>query len=199
MPIFMRIAVWSWLFGLAIPAPLACAQNRTTDFVLTGRAVTGTDSRDVRATFTCSGNQGPDLTGVLSIVLEVPDVATLKPVFDFEPFEGPDAHAGARSHVAARANGALAQADFTASGSIPAEPDTSFDLEVTAARRGEPRQLAALARVLRPLTTGPGMLEWRQGNARRNEAPIVATFHLTAADAASLSVRLDSCLDQPAR
>jgi hypothetical protein len=195
----MRFAVWVSISGLAVRASFAHAQAPTTDFVLTGRAVTGIDSRDVRATFTCSENQGSELTGVLSIVLEVPDVATLKPVFDFEPFEGPDAHAGARSHIAARANGALAQADFAASGSIPAEPDTSFDLEVTAARRGEPRQLAALARVLRPLTTAPGILEWRQGNARRNGAPIVATFHLTAADAASLSVRLDACLDQPAR
>src|SRR5690349_21169131 len=87
------------------------------DVVLKGTAQTGSDSRAVQFRFACSANNGPNLTGVLSVELEVPQAEQLSKLFDFEPFEGPDANAGALSHLEATGAKTKAQADFTAAGS----------------------------------------------------------------------------------
>ncbi|HEX3990975.1 MAG TPA: hypothetical protein VHX39_07365, partial [Acetobacteraceae bacterium] len=78
----------------AIADLTADANAQAPDTVFDGTARTGTDTRAVRFRFFCSSNNGPNITGVLGVELEVPQYEQLRPVFDFDPFEGPDAHAG---------------------------------------------------------------------------------------------------------
>jgi len=179
-----------------LAAALFLARAAAADPVLTfeGVAHTGADTRPVRFRFICSANEGRDLTGVLSAELEVPAFETL-PTFDFIPFEGPDAHAGALSTL--RADGARAKATdrFTASGSIEqGEPSDAFALEVTASRR-EAGPLRKLAAVLRPLLDGPAVLSWRQGNVKPGGMPIDAALDLTKARTDELRTVLGPCMN----
>jgi hypothetical protein len=181
---------WHYLFTALIATPAAAADPLTFE----GVAHTGADTRPVRVRFICSANEGRDLTGVLSAELEVPAFETVS-AFDFIPFEGPDAHAGALSTL--RGEGARTKAtdQFTASGSIEqGEPSDSFALEVTASRR-ESGPLRKLAAVLRPLLDGPSVLSWRQGNVKPGGMAIEATLDLTKAQTDELRTMLGPCLN----
>jgi hypothetical protein len=159
-----------------------------------GVARTGTDTRPVQFRFFCSSNDGPNVTGALVVELEIPQYEQLRAVFDFDPFEGPDAHAGPLTQL--RAEGARTRSGdrFTASGSISASgsPGT-FVLEVAASRR-EAGPLRRLASVLRPLTGGPAQLEWRQGNAKPGGTPMIASLDLSQVQSNQLKGGLGPCL-----
>ena len=158
----------------------------------TGRA--GTASRAVRFRFMCTANGGPGINGVLSVALEIPRPEQWRATFDFEPFEGPDATTGALSHV--RANGVRTKAGnrFAAAGSTPdTGANAAFVFEIAASRR-DPASLGRLAAVLRPLMDGPGQLVWRQGNAKREGAPIDASLELLPERAERLKGVLGPCL-----
>jgi hypothetical protein len=185
-------------------ASIASAMAGTTDgkaqdldppgIVLDGMARTGTDTRPVRFRFFCSSNRGPNVTGVLSVVLEVSRYEQLRAVFDFDPLEGPDANAGPLTSL--QASGARAKANdrFTAAGSVvPSGSSEAFALEVTASRR-EPGPLRKLASVLRPLTDGPGNLVWQQGSAKPGGTPMNASLDLAQAQTDQLKTGLGPCL-----
>jgi len=164
------------------------------EIALDGVARTGTDSRQVVFRFFCSPNEGPNLTGVLSVELQVSHYEQLRTVFDFIPFEGPDANAGPLSALLANGVRTNASDRFTASGSIvPSGSSEAFVLEVTASRR-ERGPLRKLATVLRPLIDGPGQLAWRQGNAKPGGTPMNASLDLTQAQADQLKSGLGPCL-----
>lgn len=168
------------------------------EVVLTGIARAGTNSRPARFHFFCTSNAGADVTGALSVGLEVPNVEQMRSVFDVDPFEGPSARAGALSSLDATGAHGKARASFTAAGYYPPDPPGSFMFEVAAARRppGNTR-LKAVARVLRSLTDAPGKLLWRQGNAKPKGVPIVATVEIEKADARRLRSALGPCLAAP--
>lgn len=180
----MRVPVLLALLALACPAT---AQQ------LRGQAQTGTDTRDARFEFLCSAN-GRGTTGVLAVDFHLPRHEQLGQVFDFYAFEGPDAHAGARTRIETRAGEARANGRFTVSGSIGVADDAPFVFSLSAARRNDGPRLTALARTLRPLTTGAGQLVWTQENTRRGGPAIVARLEVSAEDAARLRAVLGPCL-----
>jgi len=171
------------------------ARAQPPEIALQGVARTGSDSRPVRFHFACSSNSGPNLTGALSVELEVPQVEQLRSIFNVDPFEGPDANTGALSHLEATGAHGKAQANFTAAGSYSANPSTSFVLEVSAARRPPNNaRLKLVAAVLRPLIDAPSKLVWRQGNPDKKGAALLATLQIETADADKLRASLGSCL-----
>ncbi len=123
--------------------------------------------------------------------LEIPKYEQLTAVFDFEPFEGPDAHAGPLTLL--RATGARSKAGdrFAVAGSVI--PSGAFMLGIDASRR-EPGPLRKLAAVLRPLTEAPAQLAWQQGNAKAGGMPMTATIDLTPAQSEQLKTGLGPCL-----
>jgi hypothetical protein len=162
--------------------------------VFDAMARTRTDTRPVRFRFFCSSNGGPNVTGVLAVELEVPQFEQLKPLFDFGPFEGPDANAGALTQLRAAGPRSTAGNRFSAAGSIiPSGTSEAFMLGIDASRR-EPGPLHRLAAALRPLTEGPAQLVWQQGNAKPGGAPLVATLVLDAARSQQLKTGLGPCL-----
>jgi hypothetical protein len=187
----MRLPI---LLALLLPAltvaalPVA-AQQRPGTVLLEGRAQTGTDSRAVRFEFHCSEN-GRNTTGALGVDLYVPRYAELAQVFDFDAFEGPDADAGARTRIEV---GSIS-GRFTVSGWAGVADDNPFGFGLTAPRRRDPQRLAAVARVLQPLTTGPATLTWTQQNAGRSGSAITARLVASAEDSVRLRVLLAPCL-----
>lgn len=177
----MRVAILLSLLPLALPA---AAQPLT----LPGRAQTGADSREVRFAFICS-ESGRNVTGALGLDLFVPRYAELARDFDFDAFEGPDAQAGARTQI--EVGGVSGR--FAVAGWIGVAEDAPFAFGLSAPRRRDPQRLAAVARVLRPLTVGPATLVWTQQGARGGPA-IIARLEVGAEDSARLRAMLAPCL-----
>jgi hypothetical protein len=181
--------------GAAMPGGAMSQQPGYPGVVFEGSAQTGADTRPVRFRFYCSANSGPNVTGALAVAVEVPRAEQLKAVFDFDPFEGPDASAGSLTRLQATGARSKSQGDFSASGFVPApDPDASFVLEVSAARRGDAARLATLANVMRALVDSPSRLLWRQGNATKGGTPMSATLDLAKDGADQLRAALGSCL-----
>lgn len=182
----MRLSILLALLFLAVPAG---AQPRPGSLLLEGEARTGDDRRAVRFEFHCSEN-GSDTTGVLGLDLYVPRHAELARLFDFDAFEGPDAAAGARTRLEVGA----VSGRFTVSGWIGVAEDQPFGFGLSAPRRRDPQRLAAVARVLQPLTAGPATLIWTQQNAERSGPALVARLEVSAGDSARLRALLGPCL-----
>ncbi len=178
------------LILLALAAPAQARPGET--LTLTGEARIGEDQRPVRFTFLCSANAGPHVTGVLGVDLAVPRHATLRPVFDFDAFEGPDAAAGARTRLETTAEGTVLRLQIAVSGSIGVAEDSPFVFSAIAARRQDAARLAELSRLLAPLTQGAAQFAWIQDQARG--AAIQARLAVNAADAAGLRELLGPCL-----
>jgi len=161
--------------------------------VFDGMARTGSDTRPVRFRFFCSPNSGPNVTGVLAVELEIPHYEQLRRVFDFEPFEGPDAHAGPLTTLLA--DGARRAGDhFTAAGSVVASGGSeAFMLGIDASRR-DPGPLHKLSFVLHPLTEGRAQLTWLQGNPKPGGVTMTATLDLGQARSEQLKSGLGPCL-----
>jgi hypothetical protein len=183
----------SCLTGLIALGGTAQGQTRP-EMVFEASAQIGPQNRPVRFHFFCSENEGPNLTGVLSVELETTRYEELREQFDFTPFEGPDADAGALSSLQVNGPRAKASDRFAAAGSAtPTDGADSFTLEVTASRR-EAGPLRKLATVLRPLIDGPGRVIWRQAAANRGGVPLIATLDVTQARSDELKSGLARCL-----
>jgi hypothetical protein len=183
------------LAGLALPpASGEAKQPAPPGIAFDGEARTGTDTRPVRFRFLCSANDGPDVTGVLSIELEIPRYKQLLAIFDFDPFEGPDANAGPKTLLQGTGPHRKSSGRFTASGSAIEDGATDyFALDVAASRR-ERGPLRKLAAVLRPLLDGAGALVWNQNNAKPKGTPMVASLDLARSQAEELKTALAPCL-----
>jgi hypothetical protein len=164
------------------------------EIVLTGRAQTADDTRDVRFAFSCTPSSGPAAIGSLEVMLVIPRHDQLRAVFDFDAFEGPSAHAGIHSSLEATGAGRSAQKKFSVNGWIGPDNDQPFVFGLAAGLRGDAARLSAVAKVVRPLTGGAGKLIWRQRNVRPDGLSIMATLHIAAADAARLRSLLSPCL-----
>ncbi len=189
-----RIALALLTAGLMAGVAPPPAAHAADELVLSGRAQTGADARDVRFTFGCTPKSGANFTGVLSVVLTVPEYEQLSPVFPFETFEGPDADAGKLTSLEATGAGSPARDIFEVAGSAGIDADKPFNFELDAAMRGEVLRLRAVAKVLRRLVAGPGQLVWRQANPHPGGVALVATLPVTPADAARLQSLLGPCL-----
>jgi len=192
------MAKWHYVCSItaALTAGGAGAQNSGPPILnIDATARTGDDTRPVHLRFFCSSNKGPNVTGVLSVALDVPRYEQLRPTFDFDPFEGPDATAGALTSLEASRVRSKATGRFAASGSVQGTGAAeSFALEVNVSRR-EAGPLRKLGSVLRPLFDGPGRLVWRQGNAKAGGTPMVVSVDLTQAQADQLKAAIGPCLN----
>jgi hypothetical protein len=182
---------WFAVALLAIACLTADANAQAPDIVFDGTARTGADTRAVRFHFFCSSNNGPNVTGALAVELEVAQYEQLRPVFDFDLFEGPDAHAGPLTQLIAAGARSKASDRFAAAGSVV--PSGAFMLGVAASRR-DARLLRKLAALVRPLTEGPAKLVWQQGNAKPGGPPMTATLELSKARSAQLKSGLGPCI-----
>lgn len=179
---------------LAVRVPAHAQDQRPPGISFDGVARTGTDTRPVRFRFFCSSNDGPDVTGVLAVELAVPGYDQLHDMFDFDPFEGPDAAAGPLTLLQVNGTHATAADRFTASGSVvPFGTSEAFALAVSASRR-DPGPLRRLAAVLRPLTNGAGRLVWSQSNSKPGGTPLRASLELTPARSEQLRTGLGPCV-----
>lgn len=186
-------AILSLAILLALGSP-ALAQAPQT-LTLAGQARTGADQRAVRFEFLCSSNQGPNVTGVLGVAIAVAAHDTLRPVFNFDDFEGPDAQAGRRTQLDSTAPGGNATLRSLVSGSITGEREPfDFTFGINAARRNDAAALREVSRVLAPLTTGASTLVWTQGNTRAGGPSIIARLEIGAEDSARLRTLLTPCL-----
>ena len=189
---------WCALAVVAVAGVLvagANAQDRAPPgVVFDGAARTGSDTRPVRFRFFCSSSSGPNVTGVLAVELEIPQYEQLSAVFDFGPFEGPDANAGPLTLLRATGTRSKASDRFAAAGSIiPSGASEVFMLGVDASRR-DPGPLRKLAAILRPLTEGPAQLTWQQGNTKSGGTPMTAIVDLGEAQSEKLKTGLGPCL-----
>jgi hypothetical protein len=188
---------WYALVLVAVAAVTAGAKAQDRDpprMVFDGTARTGNDTRPVRFRFLCSSNGGRNVTGVLAVELEIPQYEQLSPAFDFDPFEGPDAHAGPLTQLRSAGSRSTAGDRFAVSGSIIASgASEAFLLGIDMSRR-EPGPLRKLAAVLRPLTEAPAQLTWQQGNAKPGGTPVTATLDLNKAQSEQLKTSLGPCL-----
>ncbi len=182
---------------LALPPVETAAQNVDPAAIgFNGVAKVGSENRTVRFRFFCSPNRGRS-TGILSAQIEIPKYEQLKAVFNFEPFEGPIAHAGALTTLQTNAAEIRLEDTFTATGSVLAAEISagafdSFLLEVNAAQKESPAS-RKLANVLRPLTDSPGTLTWRQDAAKPGDTPVYATLELTQPRVEQMKAVLHQC------
>jgi hypothetical protein len=129
------------------------------------------------------------------VELEIPQYEQLRAVFEFEPFEGPDANAGSLTQLRSAGVRSKASGRFAAAGSIiQSGASEAFMLGVDASRR-EPGALRKLAAILRPLTEGPAQLVWQQGNAKPGRTAMIATIELGQAQSEQLRTGVGPCLD----
>ena len=180
------------LLLLALMGPALA--NPGESLTLPGEAHTGADARAVRFTFLCSANDGPQVTGVLGVDLVVPRHETLRAIFDFDPFEGPDARAGRLTTLESTAESGTVSLRAMVSGSGGVDPDAPFVFSAIAARRRDAARLAELSRLLAPLTAGAARITWNQGNAKAGRPSIVARLDVSAADSLRLRALLTPCL-----
>ncbi len=180
---------------MAVMAPATALHAQAPkQVVLSGRAQTGADLRDVRFVFMCTENEGATVAGALTLQLAVPGYEQLSPGFSFDDFEGPGADAGKLTRLEATGAGGKVMESFAVGGWVGVEADQPFYLGVSGALRNDAPRLAAVAKVVRRLTAGPAQLVWRQGNAQKNGDPLVATLTVSATDAARLQALLGPCL-----
>jgi hypothetical protein len=188
---------WYALAVVAIAGVIVAAKAQVPappGIVFDGTARVGSDTRPVRFRFFCSSNSGPNVTGVLAVELEIPQYDQLSSVFDFEPFEGPDANAGPLTLLRTSGAHGTASGRFTVSGSIiPSGASEAFMLGIDASRR-DAVPLRNLAAILRPLTGSPAQLIWEQGNASPGGKPMTATLVLNEARSAQLKTGIGPCL-----
>ena len=177
---------------LMLILPLVAQAQPT--FQLEGRAQTGEDRRAARFEFYCSPNAGPEVTGALGLSLFLPRHDTLRAVFDFDAFEGPDADAGIRTRVETISGRTTANGRFHVSGWIGVDDDKPFGFGLAAARRQDAAGLAAVVRILRPLTFGAARLTWVQENPRRGAPSITSVLEISAEQSSVLRALLAPCL-----
>jgi hypothetical protein len=154
---------------------------------LPGKAVIGSESRDVALGFDCIP-QSRTHPGLLYVTLSVPNFEALETRFNFDAFHGPEGTRKPLTEIT------VAQAErMSASGHIGMD-STSFVLGVGASLRGDARDLAKIRPLLAAASAGPGALRWRQESPRKGDSPILVTVPIAAADADRLKAVLAPCL-----
>lgn len=179
---------------LAAPAGAQPRPPAEPGVVFGGLLRAGASTYQARFRFICTASRPPDVTGALSVLLEIPAAAQIRPAFPFDKFEGPDGIGSALTHL--RASGVRHRTNnlFPASGSWG--DANTFVLTVAASRR-DPVALSRLAAIMAPLMEGPGQFLWRQGDGKPNGQFIDASLEVPQAQAAQLNAALAPCMTRP--
>lgn len=150
---------------------------------LVGEAAIGSESRHVTLRLACD----PAHAG-LSAVLTIPRFAELSQQFDFDAFEGPSGTTKPLTALrVAGANGVRSMI-APASGSVAADPSTTFVLTVAGSKRTE----SPLRGIAPGLAEANARIVWTQSSPRPGDPVLTATF--TVADPAPLRTTLEPCV-----
>ena len=130
-----------------------------------------------------------DANGALLVELVIPDANTRKD-FDYDDFEGPDAHAGARSRIEwITTTGKTSITTDVAGSYIPNPPEAfQFGLDEDSHKHSKGATLIA------SIKSEPGTLVWTQSSDDKSKRALVATFNLDADDAKKASDTTRACL-----
>ena len=148
-------------------------------------------SRDATLHIGCSSDRPG---GAIVIELIVPDAYTKKD-FGYEDFEGPDAPAGALSHLEwTTAMRGTSITTRVAGSYIPDPPDAfQFGLDVMS------HQKSAGATFLANVTGDAGKLVWTQSSYDKSKRTLVASFDIDAAESQRIHDLLAPCLPDAAK
>lgn len=152
---------------------------------LAGRATIGVEERALTLRLSCDP-AGPGLSAELT----VPRFADLTQRFDFDALEGPTGSTALLTGIQVSGAGGVRGVRVRASGSVAADPATSFTLTVAGARRGED----PLRGIAPAMVEAGARLTWTQGSPREGDASLVATFPIGDAEARSLRAALGPCV-----
>jgi hypothetical protein len=127
--------------------------------------------------------------GALVIEITIPDANTKKD-FDYDDFEGPDAHAGALSHLEWITAAGKTSITATAAGSYIPEPPEAFQfgIDVLSHRHSSGATLMASVK------NDPGKLTWTQSSYDKSKRKLVATFDMDASEAERIRETTSACL-----
>ena len=157
---------------------------------LTGRATQGAAERQVTLqSVTLRLACDPAGSG-FSATLIVPRFAELAPTFDFDALEGPTGSSSLLTEIRVSGAGGVRSVRARASGAVASDPATSFTLTVAGVRRGED----PLRGIAPAMPEAGARLTWTQASPRKGDAPLVATFPIGDAEAATVRAALSPCL-----
>ncbi|MGC5780660.1 hypothetical protein [Methylobacterium sp. NFXW15] len=148
-----------------------------------GEATIGSASRHATLRLACD----PAHAG-LSATLTIPRFADLSSTFDFDAFEGPSGTTKPLTALrVAGANGVRSMI-APASGSVAADPSTSYILTVAGPKRTE----SPLRGIAPGLAEAGARIVWTQSSPRAGDASVIATFPVT--DAAAVRKAIERCV-----
>jgi hypothetical protein len=130
-----------------------------------------------------------DANGALVIELTIPDANTKKD-FDYDDFEGPDAHAGALSHIAWITTGGKASITTDVAGSYIPNPPEAFQFGLDE----DSRKHSKGATLIAGFKSEPGKLVWTQSSDDKSKRTLVATFDFDAAETKKVHDTTSACL-----
>jgi hypothetical protein len=130
-----------------------------------------------------------DANGALIIELIIPDANTKKD-FDYDDFEGPDAHAGALSHIEWITKvGKTAITTDVAGSYIPNPPEAfQFGLDEDSHKHSKGATLIA------GFKSEAGKLVWTQSSHDTSKHKLVATFDMDASETKRVHETTSACL-----
>lgn len=173
----------------------AKAAGETSD--LAGTVTVGALSRPAGIRLACDASVAKGSVGRLALTLVVGDFETLEKTFDFGAFEGPDAVRAPPSDLRLQPPGGSVPVRLPVSGSVAADPATTFLLSAEATMRGDAAGLARLRATVAAMSAGPSELVWTLSSPRKGDAALVATATIQAADAARFRAAAAPCLANP--
>ena len=171
------------LVASALALALMTAPVLADEVGLVGEATIGSESRHVTLRLACD----PAHAG-LSAALTIPRFGELSQKFDFDAFEGPGGTTKPLTALrVAGANGVRSMI-APASGSVGADPSTSYVLTVAGPKRTE----SPLRGIAPGLAESGARIVWTQSSPRAGDAPVIATFPVT--DAAAVRTAIEPCV-----
>ena len=171
------------LVASALALALMTAPILADEVGLVGEATIGSESRHVTLRLACD----PAHAG-LSAVLTIPRFAELSQTFDFDAFEGPSGTT--KPLTALRVAGAKGVRSMIApaTGSVAADPSTSYVLTVAGPKRTE----SPLRGIAPGFAEAGARIVWTQSSSRAGDASVIATFPVT--DAAAVRRAIEPCV-----
>ena len=176
------------MYTLAVAGILLTASAHADgDFKKTGTMKIDTDAE--RATTLHIGCSSDPHGGAVVIELTVPDAWTKKD-FGYDDFEGPDAPAGALSHLDWTAAAHTTSITTTASGSYIPDLEDAFQFGIDELSRKK----SSGATLLAAFGDQSGKLVWTQSSYDKSKRTLVATFDFDAAQAKKVHDVTAACL-----
>ena len=149
------------------------------------------DARVQRAATLHIGCSSDRVGGAIVIELTIPEANTKKD-FDYEDFEGPDAPAGALSHLEWTSDASKTSITAKAAGSYIPEPAEAFQFGIDElSHRRSPG-----ATLLASFNSASGRLVWTQSAYGKSKQRLVATFDFNSDETKRVRDTVAACLSK---